>query len=69
MARDEQEEEREFLADLEARTGRDLAAWMAAITALDNAPSQRVLEKIGFRHLGTRSLPGHDDDSAYFETA
>ena len=26
MARDEQEEEREFLADLEARTGRDLAA-------------------------------------------
>ena len=33
MARDEQEEEREFLADLEARTGRDLAQWMAAITA------------------------------------
>ena len=33
MARDEEEEEREFLADLEARTGRDLAAWMAAITA------------------------------------
>jgi len=27
----EEEEEREFLADLEARTGRDLAAWMAAI--------------------------------------
>ena len=33
MARDEEEEEREFLADLEARTGRDLAAWMAAIAA------------------------------------
>src|SRR5436190_23372792 len=33
MARDEKEEEREFLADLEARTGRDLAAWMEAITA------------------------------------
>ena len=33
MARDEREEEREFLADLKARTGRDLADWMAAITA------------------------------------
>ena len=33
MARDEQEEEREFLADLEARTGRDLAQWMTAIAA------------------------------------
>jgi Domain of unknown function (DUF5655) len=33
MARDDEEEEREFLADLEARTGRDLAAWMAAIAA------------------------------------
>jgi RimJ/RimL family protein N-acetyltransferase len=42
---------------------------LAAITALDNTPSQRVLEKIGFRHLGVRSLPGHADDSAYFETA
>jgi hypothetical protein len=31
MARDEQEEEREFLADLEARTGRTLSQWMAAI--------------------------------------
>jgi len=28
-----------------------------------------VLLKIGFRHLGTRSLPGHGGDSAYFETA
>jgi hypothetical protein len=33
MAHDEAEEERAFLADLEARSGRDLAAWMAAITA------------------------------------
>ena len=33
MARDEEEEERELLADLEGRTGRDLAAWMAAIAA------------------------------------
>lgn len=31
MARDEAEEEREFLADLKARSGRDLAGWMAAI--------------------------------------
>jgi hypothetical protein len=33
MAQDEREEERQFLADLEARTGRDLAAWMAEIGA------------------------------------
>ena len=33
MTRSEQEWEREFLADLVARTGRDLAAWMALITA------------------------------------
>ena len=31
MAGDEQEEEREFLAVLEARTGRTLAQWMSAI--------------------------------------
>lgn len=33
MARDEAQEEREFLADLQARSGRDLAGWMAAISA------------------------------------
>jgi hypothetical protein len=33
MARDEREEEQEFLADLQARTGRSLADWMAAIEA------------------------------------
>jgi hypothetical protein len=33
MANDEREEEAAFLADLEARTGRGLAEWMAAITA------------------------------------
>jgi hypothetical protein len=33
MARDEREEEQEFLADLQARTGRSLADWMAAIAA------------------------------------
>ena len=32
MARDEREEEREFLERLQARTGRDLVQWMAAIT-------------------------------------
>jgi len=30
---DERDEEREFLVDLKARSGRDLAEWMAAITA------------------------------------
>jgi hypothetical protein len=33
MARDEQEQEQEFLADLEVRTGRNLAQWMALIAA------------------------------------
>lgn len=33
MARDEAEEEREFLADLVPRTGRDLGQWMAAVAA------------------------------------
>jgi hypothetical protein len=33
MARDEREEEREFLDRLQARTGRSLAEWMAAIGA------------------------------------
>jgi hypothetical protein len=35
MASDERAEEQELLADLEARTGRDLAGWMAAIAAQD----------------------------------
>ena len=33
MAKDEREEEREFLTGLKARTGRDLGEWMAAIAA------------------------------------
>jgi len=33
MSKDEQEEERLFLGELKARTGRDLAEWMAAIAA------------------------------------
>jgi ribosomal-protein-alanine N-acetyltransferase len=41
-------------------------ARLAAITTLANAPSQRVLEKIGFRRQGVLRLPDHQDDSAYF---
>jgi len=33
MAADERQEEQQFLAELKARSGRDLAAWMAAIAA------------------------------------
>ena len=40
---------------------------MAAITSLENGPSQRVLEKIGFRRLGVKRLPDYAEDSAYFE--
>jgi hypothetical protein len=44
MARDEEEEEREFLADLEARTGRDLARWMAAIAARNFTDKNEVID-------------------------
>ena len=44
MARDEQEEEREFLADLEARTGRTLADWMAAIAAQGFADKNETID-------------------------
>ena len=33
MAADERHEEQQFLAELKARSGRDLAEWMAAIAA------------------------------------
>jgi hypothetical protein len=44
MARDEEEEERELLADLEVRTGRDLAAWMAAIAAQGFADKNETID-------------------------
>jgi len=39
-----------------------------AITAPDNTPSQRVLEKIGLRFVQMINLPGYDDPSALFTT-
>jgi len=39
-----------------------------AITAPDNTPSQRVLEKIGLKFVQMIDLPGHDAPSAYFTT-
>ena len=44
MARDEEEEEREFLADLEARTGRNLAEWMAAIAARNFSDKNEAID-------------------------
>ena len=44
MPRDEEEEEREFLADLEARTGRNLAEWMAAIAAQNFADKNEAID-------------------------
>ena len=43
MARDE-EEEREFLAELKARSGRDLAEWMAAISAQGFTDKNHVID-------------------------
>jgi hypothetical protein len=44
MAGDEREEEREFLAELKARSGRDLAEWMAAITAQGFADKNETID-------------------------
>lgn len=39
-----------------------------AITAPDNTPSQRVLEKIGLKFVQIINLPGVDGPSAFFST-
>ena len=44
MTGDEREEEREFLADLKARSGRDLAEWMAAIAAHGFADKNETID-------------------------
>jgi len=44
MARDEAEEELEFLADLEVRTGRNLAEWMAAIAARNFSDKNEAID-------------------------
>ena len=44
MAGDEQEEEREFLAELKAHSGQDLAQWMAAITAQGFADRNETID-------------------------
>jgi hypothetical protein len=44
MARDEREEERDFLAGLKARTGRDLAEWMAAIAARGFSDKNEIID-------------------------
>jgi hypothetical protein len=44
MAREEEQQEREFLAGLKARTGRDLADWMAAITAQGFADKNETID-------------------------
>lgn len=44
MMKDAEEEEREFLADLQARSGRSLADWMAAITAQGFADKNNTID-------------------------
>jgi hypothetical protein len=44
MSADEREEEQRFLADLKARSGRDLAEWMAAITAQGFADKNHTID-------------------------
>jgi hypothetical protein len=44
MTRDEEAEEQEFLADLQTRTGRDLAQWMAAIAAQNFSDKNEVID-------------------------
>lgn len=52
MAKDEREEEREFLEGLKARTGRDLAEWMTAITAQGRSDKNEIID-----WLRTEGLP------------
>jgi hypothetical protein len=52
MANDEREEEREFLEGLKARTGRDLAQWMAAIAAQGFSDKNEIID-----WLRTQGLP------------
>jgi hypothetical protein len=52
MANDERDEEREFLAGLKARTGRDLAEWMAAIAAQGFQDKNEIID-----WLRTEGLP------------
>jgi hypothetical protein len=44
MAREAEEDEREFLAGLKARTGSDLAEWMSAIAAQGFADKNEVID-------------------------
>jgi hypothetical protein len=44
MADDEREKEREFLQGLKARTGRDLAEWMAAIAAQGFGDKNEIID-------------------------
>jgi len=44
MAGDEQDEEREFLGELKARSGHDLAQWMAAIAAQGFADKNETID-------------------------
>ena len=44
MAKETEEDEREFLAGLKTRTGRDLAEWMAAIAAKGFADKNEVID-------------------------
>jgi hypothetical protein len=52
MARDEREEERAFLGELKARSGRDLAEWLAAIAAQGFADKNQTID-----WLRTQGLP------------
>src|SRR5262245_9164690 len=44
MAADERQEEAQFLAELKARSGRDLAAWMDAIAAQHFSDKNEVID-------------------------
>lgn len=40
---------------------------LSAITSLENVASQRLLEKIGLKRVGTMVLPGETEEVLYFE--
>jgi len=42
-------------------------AQLCAITTVENIPSQKLLEKIGFRYMDTREIEGIEGVSRYYE--
>jgi hypothetical protein len=66
MVNDEREEEHQFLQGLKARTGRDLAEWMAAIATQGFSDKNEIIDWLRSEGL---PLPAPRGWSAFTATA